>query len=273
MHLQEKRQRTALTLLSKPAANIVLVALLIPLSMAEPVAVRHSQGLIHGFLVLRDNDDKLLASGESLQTARGNRVTVELTFHFKDGSFYQETATYLQHQIFQLLAYHQISKGPSFKHAADFTLDVPSGIARGSVTEDNGTAKAFYDHLKLTSNLSNGILTTLLLEIDPKASKTDLSMVVLAPKPRVVKLVVTPAGQDSFTVGGAPNKALLFNVKIDIGGVAGVIAPLVGKQPPDIHIWISSGKAPGFLKSEAPLYEGGPIWKIQLASPDWGEKH
>jgi hypothetical protein len=51
--------------------------------------------------------------------------------------------------------------------------------------------------------------------------------------------------------------------------VAGVVAPLVGKQPPDNHVWILTGEAPAFLKSEAPFYPGGPSWRIELASPVW----
>ena len=40
----------------------------------------------------------------------------------------------------------------------------------------------------------------------------------------------------------------------------------MGKQPPDTHVWVLGGEAPAFVKSEGPLYAGGPIWRIQLAS-------
>jgi len=49
----------------------------------------------------------------------------------------------------------------------------------------------------------------------------------------------------------------------------GLVAPLVGKQPADTHVWILGGEAPAFVKSEGPLYVGGPIWRIELASPIW----
>jgi hypothetical protein len=67
-------------------------------------------------------------------------------------------------------------------------------------------------------------------------------------------------------------------VKVEIGGVAGVsgvVAPIVVKQPPDTLIWILTGKAPAFVKSESPLYTGGPIWRIELTSPVWpsGSQH
>jgi hypothetical protein len=47
------------------------------------------------------------------------------------------------------------------------------------------------------------------------------------------------------------------------------MAQLLGKKPPDTHIWILQGEAPTFGKSEGPLYLGGPIWRIELTSPVW----
>jgi hypothetical protein len=94
-------------------------------------------------------------------------------------------------------------------------------------------------------------------------------MVVATPKPRLVKLEISPEGEDSFSIGGAAHTAMRFVIKIHIGGVRGVIAPIVGKQPPDTHIWMVEGKAPLCVKSEGQLYEGGPIWRIELASPVW----
>jgi hypothetical protein len=58
-------------------------------------------------------------------------------------------------------------------------------------------------------------------------------------------------------------------VKVDIGGFAGLVAPLLHKQPPDSHLWILHGDAPAFVKSEGPFYLGGPIWRIELVSPQW----
>jgi len=51
--------------------------------------------------------------------------------------------------------------------------------------------------------------------------------------------------------------------------VAGVVAPLVGKQPPDSHVWILGGDTPAFVRAEQPLSAGGPVWRIELTSPAW----
>jgi hypothetical protein len=62
-------------------------------------------------------------------------------------------------------------------------------------------------------------------------------------------------------------QATHYVVKVDIGGLSGLLAPLLGKQPPDGHVWILGGDAPAFVKSEQQLYFGGPVWRIELVSP------
>ena len=46
------------------------------------------------------------------------------------------------------------------------------------------------------------------------------------------------------------------------------MAPLVGKQPPDIHIWIVKSEAPTFLEFEGPLSQDSPVWRIELTAPE-----
>jgi hypothetical protein len=236
---------------------------------ADQVPVRFAEGRIHGFLVLRDLEDHVLASGDLFQLVNGNRVTAELSFHFKDGSVHDETAVFSQRRTFQLLTYHLVQKGPAFKRATDMTLNGSTGEVNIRYADEEGKEKTVSDHLKMPPDLANGLVSTLLADIDPKIPKTTLSMVVSTPKPRLVQLEISPAGEDSFSIAGSARKAMRYVVKIHIGGISGVVAPIVGKQPPDTHIWMVGGKTPVFVKSEGPLYEGGPIWRIELASPVW----
>ena len=235
---------------------------------AEPVPVRRVQGYLHGFVVLKEMDDKILASGDLTQTPAGNRITTTLNLHFKDGSLYQETSVYSQRRTFQLLTYKQVQKGPSFKTPETLSLDTSTGKVSIQYTDKDGTAKTIADTVSLPPDLANGILPMLLTNVDPKVEST-LSMLVATPKPRVVKLKIAASEPDSFTVGGVAAKATHYVIKIDIGGVTGVVAKVAGKQPPPIHFWVAAGNAPVFLKSEGPLFEDGPIWRIELASPAW----
>jgi hypothetical protein len=244
-------------------------AILLPKPLpAEPVPVRQTEGLIHGFLVLRTLNGDSLATGELIQVANGDRVTSELIFRFKDGSIHEETSVFSQRRIFRLLTYHLVQKGRAFKRPTDMTLNASTGQVIVHYIDD-GKEETVTGNLKLPVDVANGIVTKLLNDIDPKATKTVVSMVASTPKPRLVKFVISPEGGDSFSVGGSTLKATRYVIKVEIGGMSGVVAPIIGKQPPDTHVWMLVGKAPAFLKSEGQLYDDGPIWRIELASPVW----
>src|ERR1700730_15031943 len=186
----------------------------------EPVAVRHVEGLVHGFLVLRTLEGKFLAEGDLIQTADGDRVTSKLIFRFKDGSSRSETAVFSQSHTFQLLSDHLVEKGPSFKNAADAMIDCSTGKITWPYSDKDGKAKADTVRLVLPDNLANGLMFTLLKNIDSAAPRTTLSMVAAPPKPRLVKLAVRPLGDDSFFIAGSKRKAMHYAVKVEIGGVA-----------------------------------------------------
>lgn len=239
------------------------------LRAAPQVPVAHAQGILHGWLVVRSDDGEAIADGELTQIARGERVTVQMVLRFKDGSLQDETTEYTQRGHLILVSDHMIQKGPSFKHAIDMTVERASGNVTVIYTDDDGKQKKSEQKMKLPLDLANGMVPTLLQESAGGTAKITGSMVVATPKPRLVKLVITPQGEDSFSTGAASHKATEYSVHIDIGGVAGAVAPIVGKQPPDVHIWIAQGEAPMFVKMEGPMFEGGPVWKVELASPVW----
>jgi hypothetical protein len=235
---------------------------------AESVAVRHPEGVVRGFLVLRALDGSVLANGDMIQFSRDDRVTTRLVFHFRDGSLQDETAVYSERGRFQLLSDHLVQRGPSFPHPVEVSIDPTSG--RVTVRHrDEGKEKIIEERMELPSDLANGMTLTLLKNIAPDVASTTVSMLVATPKPRLVKLVITPAGAEPFTVGRASYRATRFSVKVEIGGLAGLLALLVGKQPKDSSVWIIGGEAPGFVRSESQFYQGGPLWRIELASPDY----
>jgi len=56
---------------------------------------------------------------------------------------------------------------------------------------------------------------------------------------------------------------------MDLVGVTGLIATVLGKDPPDVRFWISTGEAPAFLRFEGSMFLKGPRWRIELAAPRW----
>jgi hypothetical protein len=252
------------------AILLACAALLQPGNLyGERVAVRYSEGLVHGFLVLHTLDGNHLADGDLVQIARGNRVTTQLVFHFKDGSLHDETATYSQSGSFRLLSYHLVQKGPAFKTQMDLSIDASSGQVTIRHSGDDGKEEVISERPKLPPDIANGMVLTLLKNIRPDTPETTVSMLAATPKPRVVKLHIVPESEESFTTGATRRKATHYVVKVEIGGISGLVAPLLGKQPTDTHVWILEGQATAFVKFEGALYLGGPIWRIELTSPVW----
>lgn len=234
----------------------------------KPIRVRNVEGLTHGFLVLRTLDGETLADGDLIQTGHGTRVTSRLSFHFKDGSESQEYVVFSQRRDFRILKYRLMQKGPSFPHPMDFTIDPSKKEAVVHYSED-GKEKVITEHPDLPADLANGMVLTLLKNISPEGPETKVAMLAAAPKLQLVRLLISHQGEDSFKLDGSNRKAIHYVVKVEIGGVKGLIAPILGKQPPDTHVWIVGGEAPTFVRSEGPFYIGGPIWRTELVPPVW----
>jgi hypothetical protein len=235
---------------------------------AEVIPVRYPEGVAHGFLALRTLDGKTLADGDLIQSVRGDRVTSRLVLRFHDGSVHDETVVFSQRRGFRFWSDHLVQKGPAFVHPMEVSIDAKSGRVTVSYTED-GKEKTISERMELPADLANGLMLALLKNLDPSAGSTTVSLVAATPKPRLVKLAIAPAGEDPFTVGGSQRKATHFVVHMEIGGLAGLVAPLLGKQPPDTHVWVLEGDAPAFVGSEGPFAAGGPVWRLELASPTW----
>ena len=231
---------------------------------AEPVAVRFPESVAHGFLVLRDQRGETLAHGELLQTVTGEAVRSRLVFRFTDGSLYDETVTFSQKRVFRLLAYTLVQKGPSFPEASEVSIDRASGRYRARV----GTEEPVEGTFELPEDLHNGMTGTLLKNLREGVAATG-HVYAFTPKPRLLRSALRPDGEGKYFVGDAARTASRHLVTLEIGGLTGVVAAVLGKSPPDLRYWISTGPAPGFLKFEGAMFLNGPIWRIELATPRW----
>jgi hypothetical protein len=60
----------------------------------------------------------------------------------------------------------------------------------------------------------------------PAVKETRVSFVAITSKPRLVKLLITPEGEETFSAAGWHHAAIHYRVKVELGGVAGAVAPL-----------------------------------------------
>ncbi len=232
---------------------------------AEPIPVRYPQGSSHGFVALRTLDGLTIATGESTQIVSHGRVISRLLFRFKDGSIDDDVTVFTQQGVFRLVSDHHIQRGPSFPKPIDFLIDMTSGDL--TFKSEDGTISK--EHMDLPPDVSNGLPPNLLLNILPGTPETKIAYVAPGKKARLIHLSIKPMGTLSFRVGAFRRRATDFTIHVELGGMTGMVAPLIGKQPSDYHFWLQDGVPPVFIREEGPLYEGGPLWRLEQISPSF----
>jgi hypothetical protein len=254
----------------KSLFSLLLITPLIPADgvQGQDLSVRQQLGSMHGFLTLRDQAGAILAAGDLTLVPNGDMVTLRIVFHFRDGSLDDETTIFSQNKVFRLISDRLVQKGRSFPHPCDISIDVRSQqVVVRDLSKANEAPRI--EHMNLPPDLANGIIFFLIMNLPSDAPKIQFPYLAPSLKPRMVKLAVTADGREPFKISGLRYQALKYDVKVDIGGVPGVVAPVIGKQPPDTYIWVTEGSAPAIVRIDTFLYEEGPLWSIRLASPVW----
>jgi hypothetical protein len=230
---------------------------------AEPIHVVQTQGVSRGFLVVRSESGKVLGRGDFVQTAHGARITSRLILSFLDGSVDDDTTVYRQGENFVFVSDHHVQKGPFFSKPTDYTVEANGQVTSRSVDKD-GKEKVEASHIDLPADVSNGMIGTLLLNVAKDTPTVHLSMVAGTGKGRLVQLEVMPDGEARFDLAGMRHTANVFRIKIKLGGVTGVVAPVLGKAPADVLVWVLEGEAPALIREVGQLEAGGPIVSIEV---------
>jgi hypothetical protein len=265
--------RATVMLFTRIAALCLPVLLTLPLSLrlaaASPVPVRFVEGVTHGFLLLRGVDGTLIASGDFLQVGKGGRIESRMLFHFKDGSVFDETATFTQERVFSLQSYRSIRRGPAFTEDSEISLERPSGKYRVSTkARKDGRENVLDGALELPPDVYNGMVITVLKNL-PKGASETVHFVAFTPTPRLIQLELAPAGERKVVIGELAKTATRYALKPRLGGWLKFFATLLGRVPSDSHAWIIKDELPAFVRFEGQLYARGPIWRIETTSPRW----
>jgi hypothetical protein len=234
---------------------------------AEPVAVRYVEGAAHGFLVLYDGRGRPLAEGDWWQIPKGDRVEITRRFRFHDGSISQETMLVGQRGVFTLDAYTLIQRGPAFPKQIEATIDRETRRYTVKLRDRPGAPETTDDgDIDLPEDVyGTGMLAVLLRNLGRDEGFTARAVIFL-PKPRLVTLKVSAAGDEKFRLGADVRTARRYIAHPELGGVLGAAAG-VGKTPPDLHYWMAGDPVATLVRFEGPLYPNGPVWRIDFVGP------
>jgi hypothetical protein len=255
---------------TKPVLLFVVIAALFWACAVEaaPIRVRMIEGNFRGFLVLRSLDGAAIAYGEVNQKPTGNLVECRTILRFKDGSLYDESATFSQKGVFRLEGYRLLQHGPS-NPALEVSFDRKRGQYKARTKgEKDDKQKVASGKFEMPADLYNGMALMLLKNLPGGAGAT-VHMAVFTPDPRLIEMEWSWEGEDEVLLGGRAMKTMRLLVKLKIGGLTGVIALLAGKSPPNLRYWLVTGEVPAFVRFEGAMFLNGPVWRLEMTTVEW----
>lgn len=238
-----------------------LVVALPGLAAAGAIAARYPEGVMRAFPVLRSPGGDKLAQGDLVQLVRGDRVESRLVFRFRDGSLHDEAVVFSQRDVFRLLFYRLVQRGPSFPETLEAEVDRESGRYRVRYRlDDESPEETFAGTYALPEDAYNGMLSVVVRNLlDPRPASETVSIVAFTPRPRAVRLQLVPVAEERLLVGDLAVSTVRYSIRPQLG----LLASLLVVDVPDIRMWVLPGEAPAFLKAEGPLYFMGPVWWIE----------
>jgi hypothetical protein len=239
-------------------------------ALAEPISVRHIQRPMHRFMVARSETGTIIARGEFSQVVQGDEVTMRLTYKFVDGSIDDEATTYRQRDTFRLVHNHHIQNGPFFAKPVDFTVEAAMGIATSRTTDKNGKIHVESEHMGLPDDLANGFVGTLLLNVSHHTTPFWVGILAPVGGGRLIRILISPEGEQPFQTTGQTLRATVFRIHPELGGIIGVIAPLIGLQPKDVMVWVLEGEEPAVVRIVGQLGGYGPVVSSELEGASFG---
>lgn len=231
------------------------------------VPVRYVEGTVHGFLELRTAAGVLLANGDLLQIAREQEVESRMVFHFPDASVYEEAVTFTQQGVFTMQKYLLVQNGPAFADDLEVSLARSGQYVVKTKSHKDGREKQYAGTLDLPPDVYNGMAITIAKNLAAGETRT-VHLMAFTPEPRLIGLEIAPSGSQRVPLGQHAETAVHFKLKPKLGAWLRFFATLAGKAPPDRDTWIVTDDVPAFVRFEGPLYSG-PVWRLDLASPNW----
>ena len=251
------------------ALALIVTAAIVPPVAATPVAVRLAEAGARGFLILRDTGSgKVVAKGELIQVIRGDALESRLTFRFVDESLSDETVVFSQRSVFRLLSYRLVQRGPSFPESLEVSMTRDPPVYSARTRSRDGKEASSQGTLDVPADLANGMLGLFLRNL-PTGRSESVQIVAFTPEPRFLDVLLGPATGVPVFTGGVQRSASLFVLKPKLRGIARLVAPLIGKEPPTLRYWVLGGEVPAFLRFEGPMFLNGPVWRVDLTGPEW----
>jgi hypothetical protein len=166
---------------------------------------------------------------------------------------------------------HHVQKGPFFEKPADFSFETATGIATSRTVNKDGKQDVESAHMHLAEDVANGFVGTLLLNVPRNTAPFRVGMLAPVGKGRLIRILISPEGEQSFKMAGKTLKAAVFRIHPELGGIVGVIAQMIGLQPKDVMVWVLESDEPAVVRIVGQLGGYGPVVSSELEGTSFGK--
>jgi hypothetical protein len=180
---------------------------------------------------------------------------------------HDETVVFSQQDVFTLMRYRLVQRGPSFPEQLDVSIDRHTAeYSVRSKTRVQEKENVLDGQVDLPKDIYNGMLITVSKNLQKGADEM-VSILAFTPAPQVIKVrllvVVEP-----IHIGDRSSKATQYVFKPQIGMIQQLLGKAAGKLPAHFQYdcWIMVNETPSFVKFEGPLQLMGPIVRIELTA-------
>jgi len=174
---------------------------------------------------------------------------------------------YVEERVYTLRSYRLVQRGPTFPSDMEISLERGTGKYRVKTKDHkDGRERTLEGTIDLPPDVYNGMILTVVKDLSKGAAET-VHYVAFTPEPRLIQLSMTPVGEQRVLVGDLAKTATHYVFKARLGVWLTLFATLLGRVPPDQHVFILSEDVPAFVRFEGPVYPTGPVWRIELTSP------
>jgi hypothetical protein len=156
------------------------------------------------------------------------------------------------------------------RRAPTLKRECPCGDAITAVTQEKqkDEEKSASGPLEMPADLYNGMALVLLKNLLPGA-RASVQLAAFTPKSRLIKMELSAEGEERVSIGGQAKKVIRYLVNLEVGGLIGALASLVGKEPPDQRYWLVAGEVPAFIRFQGAMFLNGPVWRLEMATVEW----
>lgn len=234
-----------------------------PAATTDPIKLTYLEGDYAGATTIWSEDGKrILGYVAYRQHRQGNRLKVERTAYFKDGSSDEDVAEAEVGDRLRALNSRSIIRNTRGKSVVDLRVDVAGKRVTGFYLDD-GKKQTVDEELDIGPGTYIGPLYQFVVKnfaANAADGKVVVQSVVVTPKPRVIDMEFARDGDSTVTRAGGTIKAERITL---LPTVNFLVDPILQRLVPKTEFLVDDGHPPSLVRFTGPRNYAGQMMRLE----------